>query len=44
MLRVSRQSVYRWTRSRELTAYKVGHDWRIKDSDLEEFLEKRKAR
>lgn len=43
MLKVSRQTVYRWVKSGELPAFKLGHDWRIKDSDLQKFIEERKA-
>jgi excisionase family DNA binding protein len=43
-LKVSRQTVYRWVRSGDLHAYKVGHDYRITESDLKEFLQQRSNR
>ena len=43
MFKVSRQTVYRWVKSGELSAFKLGHDWRIKNSDLQKFIEERKA-
>jgi len=43
MLKVSRQTVYRWIRSGELEAYKLGHDWRVEKTDLDRFLESRRG-
>jgi excisionase family DNA binding protein len=40
-LQVSDQSVRRWIKAGKLAAYKPGLEWRIKPSDLEEFLENR---
>jgi len=39
ILRVSERSVNRYIESRKLKASKIGQ-WRIKQSDLDEFLEK----
>jgi excisionase family DNA binding protein len=38
-LQVSNQSVRRWIKAGKLAAYKPGLEWRIRPSDLEEFLE-----
>src|SRR5215216_1949107 len=38
-LQVSDQSVRRWIKAGKLTAYKPGLEWRIRPSDLEDFLE-----
>jgi excisionase family DNA binding protein len=43
-LRVSNQTIRRWIKSGRLTAYKPGREWRIRPSDLEEFLEARRVR
>ncbi len=40
-LQVSDQSVRRWIKAGRLAAYKPGLEWRIKPSDLEDFLETR---
>jgi excisionase family DNA binding protein len=38
-LQVSDQSVRRWIKAGKLAAYKPGLEWRIRTSDLEDFLE-----
>ena len=38
MLKTSRQQVRRMIRGGELTAVKVGREWRISDDDLRRFL------
>jgi excisionase family DNA binding protein len=38
-LQVSDQSVRRWIKAGKLAAYKPGLEWRIRPSDLEEFLQ-----
>ena len=43
-LQVSDQTVRRWVKSGKLAAYKPGKEWRIRPSDLEDFLESRKVR
>jgi excisionase family DNA binding protein len=43
-LQVSDQTVRRWIKSGKLAAYKPGLEWRIKPSDLEEFLRAREVR
>src|SRR5215212_1012982 len=40
-LQVSDQTVRRWIKSGKLAAYKPGLQWRIKPSDLEDFLQAR---
>jgi excisionase family DNA binding protein len=42
-LQVSDQTVRRWIKSGKLAAYKPGLEWRIKPSDLEEFLQARSS-
>ncbi len=43
-LRVSYRTVYRWVQAEELPAYKLGTEWRVAESDLQEFLQARKSR
>ena len=43
-LKVAYLTVYRWIRSNRLTAYKVGKQYRIEKSDLDNFLEKAKTK
>lgn len=38
LLRVEPLTIYRYIRSKKLTAYKLGKDYRVKKEDLEEFL------
>jgi excisionase family DNA binding protein len=43
-LRVSYRSVYRWVHEGRLVAYQVGNrEWRVRDVDLERFLEERRS-
>jgi|SRR5829696_2645753 len=42
-LQVSDQTIRRWVKAGTLPAYKPGLEYRIKDSDLEAFLEERRA-
>jgi excisionase family DNA binding protein len=42
-LKVSYRTVYRWVRAGKLPAYKFGQDWRVKESDLREFVEAHRA-
>jgi excisionase family DNA binding protein len=42
-LRVKVYTVREWIRKKELPAYKVGRDYRVKKEDYEEFLKKRKT-
>lgn len=37
-LRVHRRTVWGWIRSGQLHAYKAGKAWRVRESDLEQFL------
>ncbi|RBP42207.1 helix-turn-helix domain-containing protein [Garciella nitratireducens] len=39
MLRLNTVTIYRWLRTNKLRGIKLGKEWRIKDSDLQEFLE-----
>ena len=43
-LKVSYRTVHRWVQAKELSAYKLGTEWRVAESDLQEFLESRKIR
>jgi len=38
ILKVSRRTLYNYIKSGDLTAVKVGKYWRIRESDLQEFL------
>lgn len=42
MLDVDIETVRVWLRKGELGGYKLGSDWRVKPSDLDTFLEKRR--
>jgi len=42
-LRVQVYTVRGWIRKKELPAYKVGRDYRVKKEDYEEFLKKRRT-
>jgi excisionase family DNA binding protein len=42
-LGVSRHTVYRWIRQKHLSAYRLGHEMRISESALKEFLEERRT-
>ncbi len=42
-LRVKVYTVREWIRKKELPAYKVGRDYRIKKEDYEQFLRERKT-
>lgn len=39
MLRLNTVTIYRWLRNNKLRGIKLGKEWRIKESDLEAFLE-----
>ena len=43
-LKVSYRTVYRWVQAGELSAYKLGTEWRVAESDLQSFLQARKIR
>ena len=43
LLRTSPATVYRWVRMGYLPAVKIGHELRIADSHLNEFLENRRT-
>lgn len=40
-LKVSRRTVRRWIKDGELVAYKFANQYRISESNLEEFLQRR---
>jgi excisionase family DNA binding protein len=40
-LGVSEETVLRWIRKRQLKAYKLGRDYRVKKEDYQEFLDQR---
>jgi excisionase family DNA binding protein len=42
-LKVSRRTVYRWVQAGDLSAYKLGGEFRITKRDLEHFLEPRRT-
>jgi excisionase family DNA binding protein len=42
-LQVTQKTVVGWIQAGKLTAYKLGRLWRIRENDLEAFLEERKA-
>jgi len=43
-LRVSQLTVYRYIKAGKLPAYKVGRDYRIKETDFKKFLESKKIK
>ena len=43
LLQMSERSVYRYLHNGELEAAKVGGEWRIKQEDLDKFIEEKKA-
>jgi putative molybdopterin biosynthesis protein len=43
MLKMSRATIYKWIRQGYLPAYRLGHEMRIKESDLQEFMEERRT-
>lgn len=42
-LKVSYRTVFRWVHAGELSAYKLGQEWRVGEADLEEFLKERRV-
>jgi excisionase family DNA binding protein len=42
-LKVHYRTVYRWVHAGKLQAYKFGQDWRVKESDLKEFIERHRT-
>jgi excisionase family DNA binding protein len=43
-LQVSRRTVYRWIKDGSLSAYQFGREYRITESDLKDFLGRRRTR
>ena len=37
-LKLSRRTAWRWCKSGRLPAFKVGHQWRVAQRDLDEFI------
>ncbi len=37
-LKLSRRTAWRWCKTGRLPAFKVGHQWRVAQRDLEEFI------
>jgi excisionase family DNA binding protein len=40
-LKLSRRTTWRWCKSGQLPAFKVGHQWRVAQSDLDRFIQRR---
>lgn len=40
--RVNERTVRRWIKSGDLPAFRVGHHWRIAESDLDAYLKRRR--
>ena len=40
-LKLSRRTAWRWCKSGQLPAFKVGHQWRVSQTDLENFIHDR---
>ena len=38
ILKVNRETVYKWLRSDKLPSCKIGHSYRVKTKDLEKFI------
>jgi excisionase family DNA binding protein len=43
-LKLHIETVREWVRTKRLTAYRVGRDYRVKRSDLDRFLEERRTK
>jgi putative resolvase len=43
-LKVSHMTVYRWIKTGQLGAYKIGGEFRITEQDIKRFLETRRFR
>jgi len=37
-LKLSRRTAWRWCKNGHLPAFKVGHQWRVAQQDLEDFV------
>jgi excisionase family DNA binding protein len=42
-LNITPRTIYRLIRTGELPAIRVGHQWRIRQSDLDEWLDRQRA-
>ena len=42
-LNVTPRTIYRLIRTGELPAIRVGHQWRVRQSDLDEWLDRQRA-
>ena len=43
-LKLHIETVREWVRTKRLTAYRVGRDYRVKRADLDKFLEERRTK
>jgi excisionase family DNA binding protein len=43
MCRVNKHTVYKWVRCKSLKALKMGRHWRVKESDLQSYIDGLKA-
>ena len=43
-LQLSKMTIYRYLKAGKIAAYDLGKEYRIKQSDLEEFLEKKRLK
>ena len=41
MLRVSKQTIYRWLKKKKIKGFKIGQDWRISKDSLMEIIRER---
>ena len=39
-LKLSRRTTWRWCKTGHLPAFKVGHQWRVAQSDLDRFIQR----
>jgi len=44
LLKISYMTVFRWVKAGKLEAYQIGKQYRIKQSTLDKFLEKKKVK
>lgn len=42
-LQISEVTTYRMVQDNKIPAFKIGHGWRVKKEDLNEFIEKQKS-
>lgn len=44
LLKISYMTVFRWVKAGKLEAYQIGKQYRVKQSTLDNFLEKKKVK